>query len=272
MKLLIAADMEGITGVVNWEQVTPGKPEYERFRSLMTSDVNAAITGAYETGVNEIVVADGHAGGYNMLIENLDSRAKLHSGNPAPFAMMQGVADGVNSAIFIGYHARAGTLNAVCDHTWSSSKIYNVTLNDRPIGEFGLNAALCGHYGVSVLMVSGDLATSEEAKEWIPNINTVVVKKATSRQSAECLPPEETQTMIRESAGKAVRRFLAGKYPLPLKVGTPITITVTYMNSTMADNVSGCPGVNRIDARTIELTSDDMASAYRSFISVVDLA
>lgn len=264
--------MEGITGVVNWEQVTPGKSEYERFRLLMTSDVNAAIAGAFKAGADEVVVADGHSGGNNILIENFDPRARLHSGNAAPFAMMQGVADGINSAMFIGYHARAGTLNAICDHTWSSQKVANVTLNNQPIGEFGLNAALGGHYGVSVLMVSGDLAAAEEAKVWVPEINTVIVKKATSRQSAECLPPAETQTMIHESAGHAVRRFLAGKYPMPLKVDHPITIRVAYMNSTMADNTSGCPGVQRIDARNIEFTSDDMPSAYRSFISVVDLA
>ena len=272
MKLLISADMEGITGVARSDHVTPGEPDYDRFRSMMTADVNAAIAGASEAGVDEIVVVDGHAGGYNILIEELDPRARLHSGNAAPYAMLQGIADGVNSAIFIGYHARAGTQPALCHHTWSSKAIVDVSLNDKPVGEFGLNAALCGHYGVSVLMVSGDLAAAEEAKECIPDISTVVIKKATSRQSAECLPPAQSHTLIHEGAGHAIRRFLAGKYPLPLKVETPITLTIRYKDTMMADNASACPGSFRLDSFTIKFTYQDMPTAYRGFIAAVDLA
>jgi len=50
MKILIAADMEGISGVTTWDQVTPGKPDYPRFCQLMTEDVNAAIRGAFDGG------------------------------------------------------------------------------------------------------------------------------------------------------------------------------------------------------------------------------
>ena len=48
MKVLISADMEGISGIVDWEQVLPGHPEYlSRGRQLMTGDVNAAVNGAF---------------------------------------------------------------------------------------------------------------------------------------------------------------------------------------------------------------------------------
>jgi len=77
MKILIAADMEGITGVINWDQVNPAHAEYPRFRKIMTEEVNAAISGVYEGGVDEVVVADGHAGGSNIMIELLDPRARL---------------------------------------------------------------------------------------------------------------------------------------------------------------------------------------------------
>ena len=72
MKILIAVDMEGITGVTTWDQVTPGHAEYSRFRKLMTQDVNAAIRGATEAGADEIIVADGHWNGSNILVEELD--------------------------------------------------------------------------------------------------------------------------------------------------------------------------------------------------------
>jgi D-amino peptidase len=82
MKLLIAVDMEGITGVVTWNHVDPSHAEYQRFRRLMTQDVNAAIRGAFEGGATDVVVTDGHWNSDNILIEELDTRARLNSGTP----------------------------------------------------------------------------------------------------------------------------------------------------------------------------------------------
>ena len=104
MKILIAADMEGVTGVVHWDQVDAQHPEYQRFRKLMTGDVNAAIRGAFDGGADEIVVADGHGSGRNILIEELDARARLNSGSPSPLSMVQGAQGGVSAAMFVGYH------------------------------------------------------------------------------------------------------------------------------------------------------------------------
>ena len=109
MKIMIAADMEGISGVVAWDHVSSTHPEYARFRKLMTEDVNAAIKGALKADVDEILVVDGHGSGRNILIEDLHPQACLHSGNAAPFAMVQGVGSDVDAAMFIGYHARVGS-------------------------------------------------------------------------------------------------------------------------------------------------------------------
>src|SRR3972149_3024701 len=120
MKILIATDMEGITGVTTWDQVTPGHAEYARFRRLMTQDVNAAIRGAFEAGAQEVLVTDGHWNGSNILVEELEPRARLNTGSPSPFSMVQGIDESVDGVMFIGYHARNGSPNAVLDHTWSS--------------------------------------------------------------------------------------------------------------------------------------------------------
>ena len=53
MKLLISADMEGISGVVSPNHTSSEHREYNRFRELMTSDVNAAIEGALAAGADE---------------------------------------------------------------------------------------------------------------------------------------------------------------------------------------------------------------------------
>ena len=129
MKILISADMEGISGVTRWEETDPAQNEYGRFRKILTGEVNAAIAGAAEAGADEFVVADGHGDGTNILVEDLDTLARLNSGGASPLSMMQGVDPETAGVLFIGYHARGGSQNAVLAHTWSSGRIANVWLN-----------------------------------------------------------------------------------------------------------------------------------------------
>jgi len=271
MKILIAADMEGITGVVNWDHVDPGHAEYSRFRRLMTGDVNAAIHGAFDGGATEVVVADGHSGGYNILIEELDPRARLNSGNIAPFAMMQGIGPDVQGVILVGYHARAGTPNAILDHTWSSRAIYNLYLNDQVVGELGLNASLAGHFGVPVIMVTGDDAVCREGAATLGDVETAVVKRTNSRMSAECLPPAATRELIKDTAMRAVLRLQSHAVPAPLKVKTPVKVTLEFTQSEMADKAARLPGSVR-DGRKITFTAPDMAAAYPAFRAASNLA
>jgi D-amino peptidase len=272
MKLLIACDMEGISGVVNWDQVNPSHPEYGRFRKLMTAEVNAAIQGAAAGGATEFLVRDGHELSNNLLLEELDSRAVLITGSTAPLAMVQGVERGIDAAIFIGYHARAGSQNANLDHTWSSARVANVWLNGRLVGEFGLNSAVCGHFGVPVLMVSGDHALCAEAKEWVPEVETAAVKTAIGRFAAECPPPALTHQLIRDGAERAVRRFLAGKGPVPLQLTPPVRIELEMIASQMVDAAALLPGAQRVDGRRLAYEAEDMLQAYAAFRAMVNLA
>jgi D-amino peptidase len=272
MKLLIAADMEGITGVTRIEHTQSTHPEYQRFRRLMTADVNAAIKGAAAAGVEDILVADGHGAATNILIEELDPRAHLNSGSPSPFAMLQGIEAGIDAVFFIGYHARMGTANAILDHTWSSANVSNVWLNGKLVGEVGLNSAVCGHFGASVILVSGDQAVSAEAQDFIPGIETAIVKIASGRHSAECFPLEATQAIIREAAGRAVERFLAGKAPMPVKTIRPVSIDLEFIYSDMADKAVMMPSVTRVDGRRIEIHAADMPGAYRATRAAIALA
>lgn len=272
MKILIAADMEGITGVTNWDQVDPDHSEYSRFRKLMTRDVNAAIEGAFEAGADQLVVTDGHASGTNILIEELDPRAHLNQGNDAPFAMMQGIEYGADGVLFIGYHARAGSHNAILDHTWSSRRVHNLWINGVLTGEYGLNAALAGHYGAAVIMMSGDQEACKQATELLGEIEVAVVKRATHRMSAELLAPSLTDQIICEAAARAVNRLRSGDAPAPYKVSEPVTIRIECTTADMADKAALMMGVTRVDARTIEYTAPDMSLAYRAFMAAVQLA
>ncbi|MBC8505164.1 MAG: M55 family metallopeptidase [Anaerolineales bacterium] len=272
MKILIAADMEGISGVTNWDQVDPARSEYPRFCKIMTADVNAAALGTFDGGATEVVVSDGHAGGYNILIEDLDPRVCLNSGNSAPFAMVQGIEAGdFSGVIFVGYHARSGTEKAVLAHTWSSKRIANVWLNDILVGEHGLNAAVCGAFGAPVLMITGDQTTCAQAEELLGGLETVIVKHSTSFSSAECLHPYVAQELIRKDAERAVSGLKDGK-PKPFTVSEPVKTIIEFRLSEMVDRACRLPGAKRLDATRIEMTAPDMPTAYINFRAVVQAA
>ena len=271
MKILIATDMEGITGVTTWDQVTPGHPEYARFRKQMTEDVNAAIRGAYDAGAEQVIVADGHWHGSNILIEELDPRTRLNTGSPSPFSMMQGIDESIDGVMFIGYHARNGSPNAILDHTWSSRTVVNVWLNDILTGEYGLNAAVAGHFGAPVIMVSGDQTACAQVTELLGNVETAVVKQASGRLAAECLSPEVTREMICRSAERAVQRLAEGNIPDPFVLDTPITVTVEFFSSEMAERASLIPFTKRAGTR-ISFTTQEMETVYKGFCAMVTLA
>ena len=271
MKILIATDMEGITGVTTWDQVTPGHAEYARFRKLMTQDVNAAIRGAFEAGAEEVLVADGHWNGSNILVEELDSRARLNTGSPSPFSMMQGIDESVDGVIFMGYHARNGSPNAILDHTWSSRTVANLWLNETLTGEYGLNASLAGHFGVPVIMVSGDQTACAQVTELLGEMETAVVKQATGRFAAECLTPQTAQEMIFTRAARALGRLAEGDVPDPFVLDSPVRVAVEFFASDMADRATRIPFTERTGT-CVSFTAQSMASAYNGFRAMVMLA
>lgn len=271
MKILIAADMEGITGVVHADHTDSAHAEYGRFRRLMTADVNAAIRGAFDGGADEVIVSDGHGSARNILIEELDPRAHLNSGTPRPFSMIEGIDTGVDGVFFVGYHARMGTPNAILDHTWSSVRVQNVFLNGQVVGEIGLNAAVCGHFGAPVIMISGDQTACAEATALLGGLEPAIVKQAAGRTAAELLPPEVSHARIQAAARRAAERLRQKTAPQPFQVAAPVTIGVEFIRSEMADAASLLPGARR-SGKLIEVTAEDMPSAYRAARALIGLA
>jgi len=271
MKILIATDMEGVTGVTLWDHVTPGHAEYPRFRKLLTEDVNAAVRACFDAGVDEVIVADGHWHGSNILIEELDSRARLNTGSPSPRSMMEGIDETVDGVFFVGYHARNGSPNAILDHTWSSLAVANVWVNNILTGEYGLNAAIAGHFAVPVILVSGDQTACAQVVELLGDLETAVVKRALGRFAAECLTPQMAQETIYVAAGRAITRLEQGDIPDPFVVDRPVQIRIEFFKSEMADKVALLPNARR-EGVCVTLTADDMLTAYNSFRAAVNLA
>lgn len=268
MRILIATDMEGITGVTSWEHVSPGTAEYERMRAFMTVDVNAAVAGALEGGADEVLVADGHDSGSNILIEKLDSRARLASGSPSPYSMMQGIEAGIDAVMFVGYHARMGTERAVLDHTWSSTLVHAVRLNGDEAGEYTFNALIAAELGIPVIMCSGDQTACAQIREQLGVLETAVVKEATGRFSATLLSPAESAERIAGAARTAVRRLMQGDRPALLKVEWPCELEVEFQSSEFADRAGLFPGVSRSRLRVSlhARTALELLTLFRSLL------
>jgi D-amino peptidase len=260
--------MEGVSGVVDFSQtsIREEAKEYQRARSWMTGEVNAAIEGALAAGATEVVVNDAHGSMRNILLEELNPVAQLVTGAPKPLSMMQGIDEGWDAAFFLGYHAQAGTAYGTLGHTYSG-RVYSVALNGRPVGELGLNAALAGHFGVPVVLVTGDQSLVEEARSILGDIELVSVKQAHGMRAARCLAPSKARTLIREAAKRAVR-----KGGIPFVVGPPGTITVGFHLAVHAEMAALVPGTRCLDSRTIEFAHEDMPTLYRAWRAMVGLA
>jgi D-amino peptidase len=264
MKILISADMEGVTGVTAPEDVHPGTPSYERFRRLFMHDVNAAIAGAFEGGATEVVVNEGHNRMRNLFIEDLDARAQLISGGHKPLIMMEGIDRGVDLAFFIGYHAPFGE-PGVLSHMFLGKGVFDIKLNGETCSEGRMNAMLAGTFGVPVGLVTGDDVACVDATRYIPGVRTVAVKEAIDRYVAICLPPERTEPLIRGAAAEACRDASAFR---PLVADPPYRWEMTLTNPSLAGRAAMVPGVERVDARTVTWSSDDFRASVDAFAIV----
>jgi len=258
-KVYLSADMEGIAGVVDESQTSPTGRDYALGRRLMTAEVNAAIGAAFEAGATEVVVNDSHWDQTNLLPEELDRRARLITGAPKPLGMMQGIDASFAAAIFIGYHPQASTIDGVLDHTYNN-QLKSVRLNGREVGEYGLNAALAGHFGVPVVFLSGDRAVTEQARAWIPGIEVLAVKEGIGKTAARTLHPEEA----REKIAAGIKAALARREQIhAIQLTRPVTIEIELADSAQADSAMMVPGMKRLSGRVVSYEAPDMTVAYK---------
>ncbi len=266
MRVYISVDLEGIAGVVAEGQTDERDKEHERARRLMTGEVNAAIAGAFAGGASEVLVNDAHGSMRNVLIEELDARAELLTGSPKPMSMLAGLDESYGVAFLLGYHAQAGTRSGILSHTYTS-RVFQLSLNGINMGEPGLNAAVAGAMGVPIGLVTGDQAVVEEAMRLFAPPATVVVKTATGRNAARCLPPAVARQRIEAAAAEAVRR--CGQ---PFLLPPPITLRLTFVRTDMADMAELIPGVERLDDRTVGYRHDDMRTVFQVWRAMLALA
>lgn len=270
MKLLISVDMEGISGIVHSSETNPERYDYQRGRELMTAEANAVIAGVLDADPTaEVLVADAHGTFRNLLPEQLDRRSRLVRGKPRALNMLAGLDEETDAALFVGYHVRAGEGPGVLAHTMNG-EILDVRVAGRSLGEIGLNAAMAGHLGVPVVLLSGDDAACAELTDLVPETVTVAVKEALGMAAAVTLHPEEARDRLRRAAADAVAR--RAEIP-PLALTGPLDVEVDLASPHTIDLATLVPGVSRAGgARTVTFTSPDYATAYRLILLLAQLA
>lgn len=270
VNVFISIDMEGVAGIAHGQQVARGSDDYPAGRLLMTQEANAAVAGALAGGATSVVVNDSHGDMRNLLPERMDRRAELLIGSPKlTQGMMQGLDERFTVALFIGYHAMAGTQDAILDHTYSGAVVYDLRVNGESWGEGELNAALAGSYGVPVGLVTGDDKACAQAEKQLPGVRTVVVKHALGRSVARSLHPAEARDAIEAAARQAVA---AASDLHPFTMQPPFVLEMDFASTGAAEVAALAPGSERIGSRTLRYTTDDMREVYRARMAWTTLA
>lgn len=225
MKVYVMTDLEGVAGVLNFQEWTgPGKPYYEVGREFLTLEVNAAVDGLFEGGATTVMVMDAHGPGA-VDIKLLDPRVEVSRGWGEPVWPLC-LDESYDFVVWVGQHAKANTEYAHLCHT-QSLEYLDESVNGVSIGEFGELAMCASELGVRSIFASGDAAFAKEAQALVPGIETATVKWAAkpghgedldeesyalATASARHLHPVRARRVIREGALRAMQRAEADDF------------------------------------------------------------
>ena len=264
MKVFVSSDMEGTAGVVDWDQCVGDGPEAAAGRRLLLNEVNAALEGALAGGATEIVLNDSHANMRNMPPGELAGGASYISGSHKPLYMMQGLDGTFDCVLFISYHGSVGA-PAGLSHTYNPRAVTEARIDGTVTGEAGINALVAAHYGVPVVLVTGDRVACEETEALIPGVHSAIVKEHVSRLAAHSLHPDKACALIRQTAERAVAGA-ASAAPPPLGSAT---LEISVRTTDIAEAASWVRGVEQIGPRELRFTGPDPLAVYRSFCAAI---
>jgi D-amino peptidase len=276
MKVLISSDMEGTCGVVDWVQVSPpwhggeAPGEYETARKQMTAEVAAAVRGALAAGAELVTVNESHNGMKNLYGKDLPREARLITGHHKPLSMMEGVDEaGVGAVFFTGYHGRAGTPLSVLAHTFTGT-VRDMRFDGVSVGEYGVNAAIAGHFGVPVVMVTGgDICIAQVQDLLGERVVGVEVKRELGTMVTNHIHPDVACELIEAGAREAIQRASEVQ---PYKIGPNCRVEVELAHQEMCDVAALSAGVERVGDTLLAYTANDALEMIRTFRSLLNHA
>lgn len=267
VKVFVSADIEGVAGITARDEARKGQPGYPAFRAQMDAEVAAGCAGAIAAGATDIVVKDAHGDGRNLSPSALPAPTRLIRGYSGhPYAMVQGLDETFDAAIFVGYHSRAGSGGNPLAHTLSSTKLFALRLDGEPASEYRLHALAAASIGVPVVLVTGDRALCDEVAATAPGCSTVAVSEGTGA-STTSMHPGDAVERIRAAATAALR----APRPDPLPVDGPHRLEVVYRDPSAAYVRAFYPGATLLDASTVAFEAASYFDVLRALIFLVGL-
>jgi len=257
LKVFISVDMEGLAGVVSGDDVNSTKPDYPHYRAIMAGETNAAIEGAFTAGATEVVVRDSHGDKRNLLPADVDPRARLLRGaSSGPKNMMEGIGSTFDGVVFVGYHAKAGTPNAILEHT-STGNVVDISINGVSLPEGGYNALVAGLYGIPVVFAAGDRALVEQLRALLGPIGAVAVKEEIGGDASLSMSPKRAQEEIRRGVEQAIRDRAKRK---PYRLSPPYTMVLKVKQERPL-----YAGATRAREGEFTFTSNDLLAVLAAF-------
>jgi D-amino peptidase len=266
--------MEGMPGTWSFEQEKSDRSIVRKAINNHVKDVLEAMLASSDSKkITEIIIADDHGmcNSVDYELTLLDKRISLISGSPRSHYMMSALDTNIDAVFFLGYHAGSGTINASMDHTYSSSRIHSIWINDRLMNETLINAAFAGHYNIPVLLITGDLALYEELRQTeLAKAEFVITKEALARFSAKNYSllkvREETKLKVELALKKIRERNEVFSF------SSPITLKALFSTTSIADAVSVIPSARRIDGRTVIFGADNFKTIMDALTTFTTVA
>jgi len=255
--------MEGVAGVVDWEQCRPSGTGYEVGCRLLLGEVNAAIDAATAAGASSVTVTDAHGLMANLAPDALAGRASYRSGRQEPDYMMAGLDGSYDVVLFVGYHGSMPS-PSVLSHTYNPRVVSDARIGGVRAGTSGINALAAAAHRVPIAVITGDQHVGPEARPFCPDITDIVVKQSLGRESAESLHPEIARERIREGVTTALHDV--ARLSPPTVVGD---LDVDVLTTDMAVLAARVRGVERTAERTVMIATGDPLEAYRSFTALI---
>lgn len=273
MRVFISADMEGVTGIADPRDILKQESDYAAGQELMVGDVNAAVEGALAADADEIVVNDSHWTMTNIPRRMLHDNARLIRGSSKRRLMMEGFSADHDVVFFVGYHAKAGTPQAVLNHTMYPQMLTRIHINGQEVGEMGINAGLPKHYDVPVGLVTGDDKTADEAEDEFGEgqVETAVVKEGIDRFTANSVSLPAARDRITTAAERAVERANDGGFDQPT-FDDPVRIEIEWAATNHAERANELAAVERVDGRTVMVEEQTYPEAYDAAMAMTRAA
>lgn len=252
--ILLITDAEGVAGICRQEQTDPNNAE---LRALLTGEINAAVEGFFEGGIEDVYVWDGHDGSATLSALTIHPRARLIIGGLGRTMTLE---RGYSAIGFLGQHSMAGVRAGIMAHSYSSLGIQNLRLNGKNVGEIETRAALAGHFNTPVIFLSGDKAAVDEVKAIVPDAETVAVMEGLARHVCISLSAEMSRQAIRAAARRAALKIGQVR---PYRITGPVAIEIEYTtrNSLRLDAGHALDG-EVVNDRTIRYRGADFLEAW----------